>query len=502
MEELQNILHLINQNLFDSALSQLTPFTQSSIVIFLKSKCLFLKGYSHSALPLLQSILPSSIDQIPIFTAQIYISLFKYEEAIKILRTDHLPSTATKEREEEKRFFDFLFPFVYNSLSIKLFLLSYCYHKIGNVEKCVQLAQSSLQKDPANEELLNFVNEFCIFPIDLKNQSKCKDSCYNQALLLTNEKKFKESLKITNDNYQIQLQLFLPLHLCNLICLKDKLSLYRLGQLLFQHYPKSSFAYLTVGCYYLLQSFVNNNNSCDSLERARKYFCKSTLLNRTCQWSWEGFALTFSLSFDYDQSIAAFSTLSKLLPSNPIPYLRIAIEYARSDNLVIATKYLEQALSCLKQLTSNISMLYSNNQLLDIINNELGVIHFKNQNYPLAMTYFDQIGITNHPTDGIETWLVNKAICSIYLTGKADQALQLLKRAVQLNPTGQVCYLYSVALFLTGQTNLAIDELFCSSNCQERAANSFSSHSSTHQPKASEVDETREFFDFLINKNN
>jgi anaphase-promoting complex subunit 6 len=153
--------------------------------------------------------------------------------------------------------------------------------------------------------------------------------------------------------------------------------LYKLGGELFKLCPSTSpLPFLAVGALYLVNARQKGKSA---IENARKYFCKATLLSKTCHWAWEGFALTFSLSFDHDQAIAAYSTLAKLVPASAEPFVCIGMEYARSENALLAFKYFDKAL-----------LMQPEPDQLPLLFNEIGALHFKEAKYFEARELFQR----------------------------------------------------------------------------------------------------------------
>ena len=341
MENYRRVLHLLNQGFLDSALfvcenSLISNF--HSINSYLKAKVLFAKGFHTSAISILSTNQCLPLKSL-IFLCQIYIQIQNYEEAIRLLDKNN----TGKLLAEEEIMFNELVPECISNESMRLFYLSLCHHRLGNVEKCTEFAQLAYSEDQRNLELLRFLSQFQILPrTKLSSTSNgyskadvnaMYSSEFNEAFKLNSVANWKGSLQITEQHYRNNLEAFIPLHLSNLFHLSHSLSLYKLGQWLFQNYPKHYYSYLAVGVYFVACAQSEDSSYfTERIENARKYFCKATLMNRTCPWSWEGFAHTFSLSFDSDQAIAAYSTLAKLIPSSPYPYLRIGLEYSKSDN--------------------------------------------------------------------------------------------------------------------------------------------------------------------------
>lgn len=365
------IWNLLCQGLTEAALCDLRSFQSSSFVHlqrFLLAKILAARNEIPSAIKAL-----STDQRLPIcnclLLGQLHFQQGAFEEAIHVLEAYNHSSVVLQ--AEEQKLFSEIVPEVVSFESLRLMCLAKCFHSMGNVENCISMAKAALEADGGNLELLAWIDKFCILSA-VERGGKLHSSTFS---ILNRQRKFSQSLALTSKEWPSDLEHSLPVHLSNLFHLNDRLALYKLGGELFKLCPSSSpLPFLAVGALYLVNAKERGKNA---VESARKYFCKATLLSKTCHWAWEGFALTFSLSFDHDQAIAAYSTLAKLVPASAEPFICIGMEYVRSENALLALKYFDKAL-----------LMQPEPDQLPLLFNEIGALHFKEARYTEACQQF------------------------------------------------------------------------------------------------------------------
>lgn len=240
----------------------------------------------------------------------------------------------------------------------------------------------------------------------------------------------------------------LPLYISCLSVLKKKNDLYNLAHDLVNTYPTKSISWYAIGTYYLI---INKN------EAARKYFSKATTIDPAFGPSWLGFAHSFSSEGERDQAISAYFSASKYMPGSHLPYLYLGLEYSRSHDMKLATKFYKEALliapndphiklelgamtyengeyeksetyllDCLNQIEN-----MEDNVLLDIwepLYNNLGHVSRKLKNYSQAITYHEH-ALRLNPK--------NSSTCSsiglcYMLTSEYEKAVPLLHKALSL----------------------------------------------------------------------
>ncbi|KAJ8578656.1 hypothetical protein ON010_g548 [Phytophthora cinnamomi] len=130
-------------------------------------------------------------------------------------------------------------------------------------------------------------------------------------------------------------------------------------------YPTKASAWYTVGCYYLL---------IQKYEAAQRYFHKATSLEASYAPAWIGFGNSFAAQDESDQAMSSYRTASSLFPGSHLPPLYIGMEYLRTNNLVQAQEYIQQA-----------SIICPTDPL---VYNELGSVYYKQKDYPQAIEMF------------------------------------------------------------------------------------------------------------------
>src|SRR5690349_3046900 len=95
----------------------------------------------------------------------------------------------------------------------------------------------------------------------------------------------------------------IPMHLVSLYELDQKNELFFIAHELVNQHPKDAVAWFAVGVYYYL---IGN------LGEARRYFGKSSTIDRHYGPAWIGFGHSFALEGEHDQAISAYATSSKL----------------------------------------------------------------------------------------------------------------------------------------------------------------------------------------------
>jgi anaphase-promoting complex subunit 6 len=169
-------------------------------------------------------------------------------------------------------------------------------------------------------------------------------------------------------------------HISCLVELDLKNELFYLAHKLVEENSENFISWYAVGAYYYL---IENN------EKARKYFSKSTSMNGQFGAGWIGFGHSFARDGEHDQAIAAYRSAARVLFGSHLPLLCIGMELIRAHNLPLAQEYILKA----KGMCPFDPLIY----------NELGVIFFKNKNYPQAADSFKKaLELTRNVLN--ETW--------------------------------------------------------------------------------------------------
>ena len=142
----------------------------------------------------------------------------------------------------------------------------------------------------------------------------------------------------------------------------DSGTLLQMANKLLAAHSSSPDAFFVAGLYYL---------SIQRFEVARKFFSKATNTSH----GWLAYGLSFSLSDESGHAINAFRTATRLYPKCVLPWIYIAMEYIRTNELKLAQSYLVSALG----LCGN-----DDNRFRALILNEIGVICLKAEQFDLA----------------------------------------------------------------------------------------------------------------------
>ncbi len=92
---------------------------------------------------------------------------------------------------------------------------------------------------------------------------------------------------------------------------------------------------------------------------------------------WIGYGHAISGEGEYDQAISAYSTASKYMKESHLPPMFIAMQYLQIHNLALAEKFL--ILAC------------ASSSFDPHLENEMGVVHFKNGKYEEAIVRFEKV---------------------------------------------------------------------------------------------------------------
>eukprot|EP00947_MAST-08B_sp_MAST-8B-sp1_P003049 g3049.t1 len=230
-----------------------------------------------------------------------------------------------------------------------------------------------------------------------------------------------------------------PVHLAAMVDLEMKSELFFCAHQLVDAYPDKAIAWFAVGCYYyLVQKFDN----------ARRYFNKATNLDANFTPAWIGFGHAFAAQDESDQAMNAYRTTQRLFPGCHMPALFTGMEYLRTNNLVLAEQFFGQA-----------RLMCSSDPL---IHNELGVVHYKNQNYKEAIACFERtLDLCSHVSQPLLTvW--EPTICNLghahRKSGNWRTAATYYEQAIGLVPRRAATYAaLGFTRHLQGMLDAAID---------------------------------------------
>ncbi|RLN14916.1 hypothetical protein BBJ28_00024274, partial [Nothophytophthora sp. Chile5] len=201
------------------------------------------------------------------------------------------------------------------------------------------------------EAVGNRENATVYFRIALRCDVHCAEAFFHlfdkQMLSAQEEKQLVASLNFSADEMQL-LELLYQTHV-------GKVDVY----------PKKATAWYTVGCYYLL---------IQKYDAAQRYFHKATTMEPSYAPAWIGFGNSFAAQDESDQAMSSYRTASSLFPGSHLPPLYMGMEYLRTNNLVQAQEFIQQA----SEICPTDPLVY----------NELGTVHYKQKDYPRAIEMF------------------------------------------------------------------------------------------------------------------
>ncbi|KAG2377559.1 hypothetical protein C9374_009075 [Naegleria lovaniensis] len=200
------------------------------------------------------------------------------------------------------------------------------------------------------------------------NLSKNHDVRCSEAERYFYSQRFNQAYEITKqiieeDPYN---QACLPIHILTLVELNKKSELFSLSHKLVDDYKESAVSWFAVACYYY---------SIKKFASARSYFTKATNQNPHFLEAWLGIGHCFSNDNEPDQAMAAYRTAYRLFTGSHLPPLYIGMEHMKTNNLTLAQKFIQQALSICPTDP--------------LVHNELGMISYKWKLYEDAKQHFE-----------------------------------------------------------------------------------------------------------------
>ncbi|XP_031573394.1 cell division cycle protein 16 homolog [Actinia tenebrosa] len=208
----------------------------------------------------------------------------------------------------------------------------------------------------------------------------------------------------------------LPIHISCLVELRKANSLFYFAHKLVDNYPQKAVSWYAVGCYYYL---------IEKYEQARRYFSKSTAIERVFGPAWLGFGHSFAAEGEHDQAMAAYFTASKLMPKCHLPLLYIGLEYGKTNNMKLAERFFTQALTLSPKDP--------------FVLQEMGVIEYQNGDYPRAEKHFkDALEKAQNISGEVlsETWetLLSNLGHTYRKLGEYEKAMECYRQALVLVP--------------------------------------------------------------------
>eukprot|EP01025_Chloroclados_australasicus_P000777 TRINITY_DN10290_c0_g2_i6.p1 TRINITY_DN10290_c0_g2~~TRINITY_DN10290_c0_g2_i6.p1 ORF type:complete len:551 (+),score=67.41 TRINITY_DN10290_c0_g2_i6:169-1821(+) len=203
----------------------------------------------------------------------------------------------------------------------------------------------------------------------------------------------------------------LPLHVAVCRKLGYKRELFALSHKLIER-GQEAIAFYTIGSYYLVvQKF----------SQAEEFFEKSVEADPTFAPALMGLGDSYSAREGSDQAVAVYRKAARLFPGMHQPQLNLGIEYLHMNLIGLAQITLEQA----KDISPSDPH----------IENELGVVHYKKEEYAQALKHFREVShmVGRNQLAYWEPAEVNKANCLRKLR-RYDEAIKTYQHALILKP--------------------------------------------------------------------
>lgn len=125
-------------------------------------------------------------------------------------------------------------------------------------------------------------------------------------------------------------------YVSTLVVLGHKRVLFGLAHEWVEAAPKSAQAWFAVGAYYYcIQRY----------HIAQRHFCRATRLDPQCTEAWIAFGCSFAACDESDQALASFRAAQRLSPGEHSSLMYMGMEYIRTNHLVLASFFLQAALS-------------------------------------------------------------------------------------------------------------------------------------------------------------
>lgn len=231
--------------------------------------------------------------------------------------------------------------------------------------------------------------------LEIKHDLKIKNSPELSSLAAIRayeQNDLKTALYYCQQNLQQTTGTALFVHVSTLTALQHKRSLFALAHKLVHATStttintgeEAAIAWYAVGCYYY---------SCQKYELAQRNFCRATRLAPKRAECWIAFGCSFSIVDESDQALASYRAAQKYTPSSPLPFLYMGMEYMRTNHSSLAKHFFTTAQSLSSTDKHNNPLLY----------NELGVWHYKQQDYTQAISYF-QKALSSSSSSEQEFW--------------------------------------------------------------------------------------------------
>lgn len=125
-------------------------------------------------------------------------------------------------------------------------------------------------------------------------------------------------------------------YVATLVMLGHKRVLFRLAHEWVDATPKAARSWFAVGAYYY---------SIRRYHIAQRHFCRATRMYPQCTEAWIALGCSFAACDESDQALASFRAAQRLSPGEHSSLLYMGMEYIRTNHLVLASHFLQAALS-------------------------------------------------------------------------------------------------------------------------------------------------------------
>nr|CAD7589771.1 unnamed protein product [Timema genevievae] len=232
----------------------------------------------------------------------------------------------------------------------------------------------------------------------------------------------------------------LPVHIGCLGELRKESKLFYLAHKMVDLGPDMAISWFAVGVYY----YVIGRS-----DPARRFLGKATTMDKLFGPAWLAYGHSFAAENEHDQAMAAYFKSSQLMKGCHLPLLYIGLEYGLTNNIKLADKFFQQALT----IAPNDPFVI----------HEMGVIAFQNQDYEEAERHFEdalkKVQTINEPVLA-EKWeaLLNNLGHTCRKLHKYPKALDYHRQALVLSPMNASTYsAMGYVQALMGKTSDACD---------------------------------------------